>query len=115
MLAAVLVVGLGGCVAAVVAVSSSVEKAIDKLNAEQRAHAISKAQFDAVPLGASRAAVIQTLGKQPENTQEFVNKNVVDSSQINSSCIYYNREGEKFGSRFQFCFDGDSLRSKNAY
>jgi hypothetical protein len=97
-------------------VATGVNNAVEKLNAEQRAHAITMSQFDAVPLGAPRAAVIQTLGKQPENTQEFVNKGVLTSSDINSSCIYYNKAGESFGTaRFQFCFNGDSLQSKNAY
>jgi hypothetical protein len=111
ILAALVVLG-GGCA---VIVGVAINSAVEKLNAEQRAHAISRAQFDAVPLGASRAAVIQMLGKPPEDTQEFVNKNVLDESQVNSSCIYYNRQGGEFGDRFQFCFDGDSLRSKNAY
>jgi len=37
------------------------------------------------------------------------------ASPINASCVYYNEKCETFGSRFQFCFDADSLRSKNAY
>jgi hypothetical protein len=40
---------------------------------------------------------------------------VLNEEQISSSCIYYNRRGGEFGDRFQFCFDGDSLQSKNAY
>ena len=116
VLAGVFVLGLGGCVAVIAVVATGVNNAVEKLNAEQRAHAISKDQFDAVPLGAYRAAVVQMLGKQPEDTQEFVNRGVLTSSDVNSSCIYYNKQDEKFGSaRFQFCFDGDSLRSKNSY
>lgn len=40
---------------------------------------------------------------------------VVSQSDVNSSCIHYNRTGETFGTRFRLCFDGDSLQSKNAY
>jgi hypothetical protein len=112
ILAALVVLG-GGCA---VIVGVAINNAVETLNAEQRAHAISKDQFDGVPLGASHAAVIQMLGKQPENTQEFVNKGVLTTSELTSSCTYYNRKGETFGThRFQFCFDGDSLQSKNAY
>jgi hypothetical protein len=109
---AAFVLGVGGCVA-IVAVA--VHNAVEHLNAEQRAHAISREQFDAVPLGTSQAAVIQMLGKQPEDTQEFVTKGVLKPGDINSSCIYYNKKGGSFGDRFQFCFEDDSLRSKNAY
>jgi hypothetical protein len=35
--------------------------------------------------------------------------------EASSSCVYYKKKGETFGSRFQFCFDGDLLRSTNAY
>jgi hypothetical protein len=60
-------------------------------------------------------AVQTELGKEPEDAQEFVTKGVFDESQINTSCIYYNKRGGEFGDRYQFCFDGDALRSKNAY
>lgn len=104
---------LGGCSALVVA---AVDNAVDELNAEQRRHAITKAQFDAVALGTPKAQVIETLGKQPEDQQEFVHEGVLDEEQLKRSCIYYNRVGESFGAPFQFCFDGnDALDAKNAY
>ena len=59
--------------------------------------------------------MIRTLGKPPENTQEFVNKGVLSAGDVNSSCIYDNKEGGGFGPRYQLCFQGDSLQSKNAY
>jgi hypothetical protein len=98
-----------------VIVSVAINSAVNTLNAEQRAHAISREQFDAVPLGTSQADVIGTLGKPPENTQEFVNKGVLSSGDVNSSCIYYNKQGGGFGPRYQFCFQADALQSKNAY
>lgn len=109
---AAFVVLVGGCA---VIVSVAINSAVNTLNAEQRAHAISKQQFDAVPLGASQGDVIRTLGKPPENTQEFVNKGVLSAGDVNSSCIYYNKEGGGFGPRYQLCFQGDGLQSKNAY
>jgi hypothetical protein len=90
-------------------------KAIDDLNAEQQKHAITTAQFDAVQLGITHAALEQQIGKPPEDTQEFVTKGIIDEADINSSCVYYNEVGETFGSRFQFCFDGDALTTKNSY
>jgi hypothetical protein len=106
------VVLIGGCA---VLVGVAVNEAVDELNSQQRAHAISQARFDAVPLGSTRNDVIRMVGKVPEDSQEFVREGVLEPGQINTSCIYYNRRGGNFGDRFQFCFEGDSLRSKNAF
>jgi len=113
--AALIIIGLG--ILGVVIFAVAVNKAVDDLNAEQQSHAITKEQFDSIPLGMSRDQVTATLGKEPEDTQEFVNKGFLDESEVvNTSCIYYNDVGESFGSRFQFCFGGDGgLEGKNAY
>ena len=102
----------GGCTALFVV---SVDKAVTDLNAEQERHAITPAQFDAVAIGTSQADVIASLGKEPEDTQEFVSEGVLDESEVSSSCIYYNKAGGEFGDLYQFCFDEGGLRSKNAY
>jgi len=45
--------------------------------------------------------VVFSLGKQPEDTQELVNKGVLDESQVqNTSCIHYKDVDESFGFRF---------------
>jgi hypothetical protein len=102
-------------VGVVVIFAVAVDNAVDDLNAEQAEHAITKEQFDAIPLGIMRADLESQLGKPPQDAQEFVSEGVLDEQELRSSCVYYNEVGESFGSRFQFCFDGDSLRSKNAY
>jgi len=102
-------------VAGVVLFGLAVNNAVESLNAEQAKHAITKTQFDAVQLGISHTALESQLGMPPEDTQEFVTKGVLSQQDLTSSCVYYNQAGQSFGSRFQFCFDGDSLRSKNAY
>jgi hypothetical protein len=101
-----------GCAALL---TTAVTTAVNQLNAEQRAHSISPAQFAGVPLGTSQPQVISTLGKQPENTQEFLSKGVLSQSNILSSCIYYNRSGGKFGDIYQFCFTSGALDTKNSY
>lgn len=103
---------VGGCVALI---AVSVNEAVNELNAEQASHAITKAQFDSIAIGTPKADVISTLGKEPENAQEFVSEGIIDKADVKSSCIYYNESGETFGSRFQFCFDGNLLTSRNAY
>lgn len=104
----ILVIGFGGCALVVAAVNNAVEE----LNAEQRQHAISKTQFDTVEFGVTKEALIDQLGKEPEDVQEFASRDI----NIVSSCIYYNRKGGEFGDRFQFCFDDSGLLdSKNAY
>lgn len=108
----VFVLGIGGCA---VLVGTAVNNAANELNAEQKAHAITPAQFNAVQLGATRTAVISELGKPPEDSQEFVTKGVVSQSAISSACIYYNKSGGNFGDRYQFCFTNDALDAKNAY
>ncbi len=112
VLALCVLVGLGGCTAIFVA---AVDKAVENLNADQKRHAITQAQFDAVAIGTTQDDVIAAVGKEPEDTQEFVSKGVVDESELRSSCIYYNKAGGEFGDRYQFCFDNGVLRSKNSY
>lgn len=106
------VVLFAGCAALI---GSAANKAIDELNAEQARHAITLAQFDAIPFGITRAQLVAQLGKEPEDAQEFVSQGVLDESEVRSSCVYYNRQGATFGDLFQFCFENDSLKSKNSY
>jgi hypothetical protein len=110
ILGAFILVG-GGCA---VLLGVAVNNAVNNLNAEQRAHAISAAQFGAVPLGTSEPQVIQTLGKQPEDKQQFVSKGILTQQDLTSSCIYYNKNGGGFGPRYQFCFTNGALTAKNA-
>ena len=115
VLAAVLIlmaIGFAGCVAVVGTVAS---KAVDELNKEQARHAITPGQFTSVQLGTSRVDVVTELGKSPEDAQEFVQRGILNGQDLNSSCIYYNKAGGSFGDRYQFCFQNDSLSSKNAY
>ena len=65
--------------------------------------------------GASEASVQTSLGKPPEDRQQFQSKGFLTNEPANSSCIYYNRDGGSFGDRYQFCFDSGKLTSKNAY
>jgi hypothetical protein len=103
---------IGGCAALL---SGAFNEAAKQLDREQAAHAITPAQFDALTLGTSQSDVITQLGKQPEDTQEFVTKGVLSESEIGSSCIYYNKVGGSFGDRYQFCFTNGALDSKNSY
>ena len=93
----------------------AVNNAVDELSAKHAAHAISRDQFNAVQLGTSRTALEEQLGKSPENAQSFQSTDLAGKVQ-DSSCIYYNNKAESFGlAVFQFCFDGETLRSKTAY
>jgi len=103
---AVLVIGCAGVI--IVAVND----AKHELTAQERRHAISQAQFDAIPLGISEAEVRSRLGKEPQNTQEFLQKDALDADAVKRSCIYYNRKGGQFGDTFQFCFRQSQLISK---
>jgi hypothetical protein len=96
-----LVAGVG----CAVLIGTAVNTAVNQLNAEQRAHSISAAQFARVQLGTTQSEVISTLGKQPENTQEFLSKGVLSQSNISSSCIYYNRRwrSRSWGIRLRCC------------
>jgi hypothetical protein len=106
------VLAIGGCAALI---GSAANEAVKQLDAEQQAHAITPAQFDAITLGASEASVQTSLGKPPEDRQQFQSKGFLTNEPANSSCIYYNRDGGSFGDRYQFCFDSGKLTSKNAY
>ncbi|MGZ6907157.1 MAG: DUF2510 domain-containing protein [Acidimicrobiia bacterium] len=104
--------GFAGCIALI---GTAANEAVKELNREQAAHAITRAQFDAISLGISRDDLLRQLGKEPEDSQEFVTKGILNQQDVQSSCVYYNKVGGTFGDRFQFCFNGDSLQSKNAY
>ena len=93
----------------------AVSSAVHHLNAEQRAHAITTAQFDAVPFGATQSAVIHQLGKQPEDSSRFTSRASLPNLDITSSCIYYYRSGSGFGPFFAFCFANDTLNFKHSY
>jgi hypothetical protein len=103
---------VGGCTTVLVL---AVRDAVREQSAEQRKHAITRAQFDAVQLGQTKEAVIAALGKQPQNVQEFLRKAGVNADEIKSSCIYYNQVGAEFGARYQFCFEQGVLTSKGSF
>jgi hypothetical protein len=99
----------------IVLIVVAVGGAVKALSDAEAAHAISPAQFNAVQLGITHAQLQSELGKPPENSQTFVQKGVLNQGQINTSCAYYNETGHTFGTYYQFCFNGDSLNSKNSY
>ena len=84
------------------------------LDAEQQSHAIKQLYFDNLPLGLPEPKVIAALGKQPEDAKSYVSKGVASAGDIKPSCIYYNREGAGFGSRYELCFKDGLLTEKHA-
>jgi hypothetical protein len=101
-------VGLVGCIAIV---GPTIHVNSDPLSAQQAAHAISREQFDAVRIGASRARVISQLGKAPQNARELEYKGVLQD-RIAKRCIYYNRTDGFADDAYQFCFTNGALASK---
>ena len=111
ILGAFIVIG-GGCA---IILGVAVNNAVNKLNAEQRAHAITAAQFDAVQLGASEAQVVQQLGKRPEDAQHFISKGILTGQDVTSSCIYYTRTVVASVPATSSVFTSGALTSKNSY
>lgn len=105
-------VGIVGCAALIGGAANEVSKQLD---AEQKAHAITRAQYDSLKIGMSESAVTAKLGKDPENKQEFESKSFVGDEPSNSSCIYYNKSGGSFGDVYQLCFTEGKLDAKNSY
>lgn len=103
---------VGGCVALIGTAANQVSKSLD---AEQKAHAITPAQFKALTIGMTEREVATSLGKKPEDRQEFESEGILTKEPQNSSCIYYNRSGGSFGDSYQLCFDDRRLSAKNAY
>lgn len=99
-----------GCSALLV---GGANEAVNELNREQERHAIIRAQFDALELGTTQAEVIRSLGKQPQDRQNFESEAFLDEEPANSSCIYYNQAGGEFLDTYQLCFDDGKLTSKN--
>jgi hypothetical protein len=107
-----MVVGFVGCVAIV---SVGVNEAAKQISANQEKHAISQAQYDALPIGTSKALVLAGLGKEPTTTSSF-ESNVSGDVKVSSSCIYYWETGETFGNWYQFCFDAaGNLATKSQF
>lgn len=112
-IAVLMVAIVAGCTALV---GGAVKEAVDQYNEEQAASAISQATFDSIQVGATRADVDAAVAPAvPQNTQEYTAEGVLEQTQIDTSCIYFNRQDGQFGDIFQFCFDGDVLRSKSSF
>lgn len=107
------VLGIGGCVACVAILGGTANEVSNEIDRELSKSDITRDQFDSVELGTSQSAVIDELGP-PADKQTFENEGIVDKEPENSSCIYYNEEGD-FASSYQFCFTEGRLDSKNQY
>jgi hypothetical protein len=101
-------VGLVGCIAIV---APTIHINTGPLSAQQASHAISRAQFDAVRIGASRADVITQLGRQPQKDQGFEYKGVL-RDRLAKRCIYYDRADGWADDAYQFCSTRGALASK---
>jgi hypothetical protein len=100
----------------VVLIGAAANKAVNDLNAEQKAHAIPSTTFSSIKLGATKAAVLRAARPATlEDTQEFEDAGVLSATDIKSSCIYFNKQGGSFGDIYQFCFTGNKLTTKNSY
>ncbi|MGZ4688816.1 MAG: DUF2510 domain-containing protein [Acidimicrobiia bacterium] len=105
-----MVVGFVGCAALLV---GGANEAIKSINAEQEKHAISQAQYDAIPIGTSKALVVAGLAKEPTDTSSFKSQ-VSGDVTIQSDCIYYWESGKTFGNFYTFCFDANgNLETKS--
>lgn len=92
---------LGGCAALIVA-------GVNELEEEQEEHEITRAQFNSIQSGATRASVEAELG-EPFETDEFAR------GKGEPICTYYPEEGDDlFDEKFEFCFVGGRLDSKFA-
>jgi hypothetical protein len=107
--------GIGGCALLVGGAAVAVDEAVK----EQEAKGITKAQYEGVAKGSTRAMVESKLGK-PQDVQEMeidqaeLAKITGGPSTSTHDCIYYQRKGE-LASMFQFCFDNGKMSSKSAY
>jgi hypothetical protein len=106
------IIGIAVAILAVVGMLALMNPSVGALTPAQRAHAISLPQFDALPLGPSRAEVIASLGKEPYATQFDTTTRGSRATRLQSSCIYYYRIDKPFGQGFQLCFDDGALSGK---
>lgn len=101
----------GGC-AVIVGVSAN--EAVESIEEEFNASAITLDEYRSVENGARRSEVVDQLG-EPADQQEFESSMPELDIKSVGSCIYYNREGGDLGDLFQFCFQDGRLTSKSAY
>jgi uncharacterized protein DUF2510 len=115
MLKVTLGVFLGGCLliaGCVALLAGGVNEAAKK----QDETAITLQQFRDVPRGSTKSEVIDQVGVDPGDVEEFENEGLPGRA-VKGSCIYYNEKGKGLGEGryFQFCFDNGKLTGKNAY
>lgn len=101
-----------GCSALVI---GGVNDAVNELDAQQKEHAITKGQFNALDIGMTEQQVRQSTGKAPEDRQDFESEGVITDEPSSSSCVYYNQADGEFLDSYQLCFDEGRLTSKNSY
>jgi hypothetical protein len=100
---------MGGCAALIGGAANEVVKESDK-------SAITQAQFDSIEKGATKDEVTEALKPAVFSNEQTTE---VDSGEtgmdLDSTCIYYNKESFADG-MYQFCFDGsDKMTTKASY
>lgn len=111
----IFVLGIVGFIGCTVLLGVGVNEAVNELNEEQAKHAITKAQYNAIPLGMTEKQVQESTGKTPEDRQAFESEGYLSKEPGKSTCVYYNQADGEFLDTFQLCFDNGKLTSKNDF
>lgn len=82
----------------------------DKENFEKTA--ITWAEFRAIPIGMSEQKVRSALEVEPEIEEEEEWESVHGGQPVDRLCIYYNKSDD-YPNMFRFCFDDETLKSKD--
>ncbi len=112
----ILVGGLLLIVGCVAVVGVGVDEAIDEVQEESDATSITLAEYESAATGEFTREDAEVMFGEPSSSDEIQAEGIegIPESDVEQSCIYYNREGE-VASIFQFCFDGDKvLQSKSS-
>lgn len=107
------VLGLAGFIGCAALIAGGINEAVNELNAEQEASAITASQFRQLEMGMSEQQVRQQLGKPPQDRQDLESEGVLSGEPTTSTCIYYNKDGGEWLDTYQLCFDDGRLTSKN--
>lgn len=91
------------------------DRILDNVRADRQATAITEEEYDGIPEGATREAVLRRLGEPDESIE--VEGEGPPGTETGTSCLSYKEKGAAllYERTFRFCFTDGSLTLKEGY
>ncbi len=95
--------------------SAGVDEAVDEVQRESDATSITLAEYESVATGEATEDEVREMFGEPSSSDDLQAEGIegIPESDLEQSCLYYNREGE-VASLYQLCFNGDGVLESNS-